>query len=274
MIDMNINKNMEVNVIGYGNWGSRLAKKLEQDGHQIKNLVTNKKDIYVKCKNVYARNQIEQINEDDKELPTFILTGPLYHHEIIPLFNTRVFVEKPFFLKNKKDYNLKFNPYVNYLWYNSTKIKKIKELISNDFTSLNVDFFSSNNIDRGLGIVEDFLPHIITFLKSFEFEKFNLVSINEKDDFIYEAIFKSENKIITFNFGFSNRTYTKFFTDTKTIESSSYDSIIFNQSKILIEENLLSESIERYYKYYLTGECESVFISNDFHSLVHNLTYR
>lgn len=266
-----IKADIEVNVVGYGNWGSRLAKKLEQDGYIIKNLITNKNDIYVNCKNVLRRDGVDKV---DKDLPTFILTGPLYHHDIIPLFNKKVFVEKPFYIKNNERIFYHNRPYINYLWHESTKIKKIAEIISNDFSYLDIDFFSANNVNRGLGIVEDFLPHGITFLRSLKLNNFDLISLKKTDQYKYQAHFISDCRDVKFNFGFSNRTYIKFSTDKKVVESSSYDSIIFNDEKILIQENLLSESIERYYKYYLTDDCELEFVSDDFHRLVYDLTYK
>lgn len=263
-------ENINVNVIGYGNWGSRFAKKLELDGYQIDNLVTDKENVFVKCKNILKRYDIEKI---DKNLPTFILTGPLYHHEIIPLFNSRVFVEKPFIVGNNKNLYYKNKPYVNYLWYNSSKIKKIKDLIPNNFENLDIDFISANNVDRKLTIIEDFLPHVISILNSLDLNESKLISVDKLDDYIYKTSFNLKDKNITFTFGFSDRTYTKFVADEKVIESNTYYSVTTNADTFFIDKEPLSESIERYYNYYLTGQCDETFISNDFHNLIYNLTY-
>jgi len=263
------NCDIPINIIGYGNWGSRVAKKLESSGYQIQNLVTDKKDVFVNCKNILTRNLIEEV---DKNLPTFILTGPLYHHEIISLFNKKVFVEKPFNIKNKKN-SYKNNPYVNYLWYNSSKIKKIKEIIPNNFLNLDIQFFSANYVDRKLTILEDFLPHMICILKSLELDDVTLHSVEKVSTTIYKSKFILDNKNITFEFGFSNKTYTRFIVDEKIIESNTFNTINFEGTEIIIGSDPLEESIKRYYNYYLTGECETPFISDDFHNLVYQLTY-
>lgn len=263
-----ISKKMRVNFIGYGNWGSRLSKKLEDEGHVIENLVTNQKQINISYKNLYKRNEIELI---DRELPTFIVTGPSYHHQIIPLFKRKVFVEKPFYLKDKKEnYN---NPYVNYTWCKSSKIEKIKEFISDDWENMNIELFSGKKVDRGITVVEDFIPHVVSILKSLTDEHIDKYSIHKVNDFIYKIKFCIHKKIITFNFGFSNQTCTNFKTENKLVESYTYNSIVLNGNEIYLEKEPIVESIDRYYNYYLTEKYEDPFTSNDFHNMIYELTY-
>ena len=88
-------KTIPVNFIGYGDWGSRLVKKVQDEGFVIENLVTNRTDVEVDCNNLVPRDEMNNI---DWTLPTFIITGPLYHHEILRKCQCRAFVEKPYYL--------------------------------------------------------------------------------------------------------------------------------------------------------------------------------
>lgn len=104
-------KTTPVNFIGYGDWGSRLASKVVQEGLTIENLVTNKNsaDVLVEHNNLIKRKDIESI---DWTLPTFITTGPLYHHEILKQAKCRCFVEKPYYIYGQAQTELEFQPYV------------------------------------------------------------------------------------------------------------------------------------------------------------------
>jgi hypothetical protein len=260
-------KTIPVNFIGYGHWGSRLAKRVEQEGFQIENLVTNKTDnIEVKYTNLISRNDIERV---DKTLPTFIATGPLYHFNLIKMFDTRVFVEKPYYHQTKENYSLKYEPYVNYHWYNSLKLRTIKDIISTEWEQLEVELYSSHIVDRGIEIVKDFFPHIISILKYLVRNEISLLSIEQISNTLYVGKF---NNNITFKFGITECGGAKFRTNKCLVETYSPNTITYNNTIFTLDRDPISETIYRYYNYYLSGSCSKIFIDNEFHNLVYNFT--
>ena len=58
----------------------------------------------------------------------------------------------------------KNNPYVNYQWLNSSKLKCIKNFIGKDWEKLEIEMITTTNIKRNFSIIEDFMPHIISIL--------------------------------------------------------------------------------------------------------------
>jgi hypothetical protein len=257
-------KTIPVNFIGYGDWGSRLSKKIVSEGFSIENLVTNKTDVFVEHNNLIRRKNISNI---DWTLPTFISTGPLYHHQILKHAKCRAFVEKPFYVMGQKEQELKYKPYVNYQWYNSLKLKTIKNFIGYEWSNLDIKIFTTTNIERKFTTLEDFLPHVLSIIKFINPNPIISYKIIKISDDIFRIEFKFEFNKINFEFGKSTSRYTQFITDNFFIEASNPYSIEVNDIKYTLNRDPLRDTIYRYYEYYKTGLCDRIFYSNEFHKL-------
>lgn len=258
-------KTIPVNFIGYGDWGSRLAQKVQDEGFIIQNLVTDREDIGVQYENLLKRNTIENI---DWTLPTFISTGPLYHHDLLKLSKERVFVEKPFYIFEKNNSSIPYSPYVNYHWYNSLKLRTVKNFIGYDWKNLKIELFTTTKIDRGFSIFNDFLPHVLSILKFLNSNYIEKYSINKVSDTVYEIKFNFGEQNIIFIVGVTDKRYALFETENITIKTDKPKTLIVNNIQINIDKDSLSESVHRYYNYYLNGTCDRIFYSDEFHTFI------
>lgn len=249
-----------VNFIGYGDWGSRFAQKVHEEGYVIQNLVTNREDISVSYNNLLRRDEISKV---DWSLPTFIATGPLYHHEILEYSKERVFVEKPYLLSWQKNKQLVHAPYVNYHWYNSLKLKMIKVFLGYNWKNLHIDFFTTTRVDRGFSVLEDFLPHVVSmirFLNPNHLEQYKIIKIS---DDVYKIDFHFISNKIFFTFGISEKRYVKFKTEEVLIETKTPKTLVVDGFEYSVERDQLADSIHRYYNYYTNGTCERIFYDNE-----------
>ena len=260
-------KTTPVNFIGYGDWGSRLANKVVQEGFTIENLVTNRDstNVLVEHNNLIKRENIESI---DWTLPTFITTGPLYHHEILKQAKCRCFVEKPYYIYGQAQTELEFQPYVNYHWYNSLRLRIIKNMIGYNWEHLVVDIFTTTRIERGFSTLEDFLPHIVSIA---DFINPNVIYSHEvtkiSDDVYHVELDYGFNKI-TFKFGKSDIRYSRFKTEDCNILITSANTFEHKGTEFTVDRDPLGESIHRYLQYHEIGSCDRVFFSEDFHKRV------
>lgn len=257
-------KTIPVNFIGYGDWGSRLVKKVQDEGFVIENLVTNRTDVEVDCNNLVPRDEMNNI---DWTLPTFIITGPLYHHEILRKCQCRAFVEKPYYLPGQLRNDLVFKPYVNYQWYNSLKLRMIKDFIGYGWKTLEIELFTTTTVERGFSVLEDFLPHVVSiaaFLNPNYIQSSKIIQNNGH----YQVDFNYESHNITFRFGRARRRYARFQTEDHIIETSNPNKIVADGAEYDIIRDPLKDSIVRYYNYYLHGTCDRIFYSEDFHTFV------
>jgi len=257
-----------VNFIGYGDWGSRLAKKVQDEGFVIESLVTNNSNVSIQCNNLLKRNEVERI---DWTLPTFISTGPLYHHDLLKLSKERVFVEKPFYIFERNNSNIPHNPYVNYHWYNSLKLKTIKNFIGNNWKKLRIQLFTTTKINRGFDVFNDFLPHVVSILQFLNPDHIKNFNINKMSNDVYEIKFYFKNKIIEFIVGISSERYAQFETYNICIRTNKPNTLVVNGTEFFIERDSLSDSVHRYYNYYLNGTCDRVFYSDEFHTFILDL---
>ena len=244
-------KTIPVNFIGYGDWGSRLSQKVVDEGFCIENLVTDKTNISVEHNNLIPRNNMADI---DWTLPTFITTGPLYHHDILKHCKSRPFVEKPYYISGQSQTELEFKPYVNYHWY--------------DWDTINIELFTTTKIDRGFSVLEDFFPHVISiikFLNPNQIESHKIVKVT--DDLYHIEFDYGFNKII-FDIGIGNKRYAKFKTKKVMIETSEPTIIECNGMTYTIKSDPLRDSIYRYYSYYMNESGDRIFYSNDFHTFI------
>ena len=200
-------KTIPVNFIGYGYWGSILSKKVIEEGFCIENLVTDKTNISINHNNLIKKKEIENI---DWTLPTFISTGPLYHHKILQYCKSRSFVEKPYYISGQSQIILEFKPYVNYHWYNSLRLRTIKNFIGYNWKQLNVELYTINKVDRGFSTLEDFLPHIISIIKFLNPNVIYSHSITKISDDIY---------YIEFDYNFNKSVWHKYHHTSITLKA-------------------------------------------------------
>lgn len=258
-------KNTPINIIGYGDWGSRLSKKLEIEGFLISSIVTDQE---IKNLNYEAKYSKKEINLINWELPTFITTGPLYHHSILELSKNKVFVEKPFYILGQRSKKYAIKPYVNYQWLNSSKLKCIQNCIGEDWEKLEIEMITTTNVKRNFSIIEDFMPHIISILSINPNDILRIKNSKKINKTIFEFELEVNKKICFIKIGIGEKRITKFKTKNLLITSDDPYYIYKNQKKINHKVDPISESVMRYLNYFANDECESLFISNKFHERV------
>jgi len=258
-------KTIPVNFIGYGDWGSRFSQKVVDEGFCIQNLVTDKTNISVAHNNLIPRNNMADI---DWTLPTFITTGPLYHHDILKHCKSRPFVEKPYYISGQSQTELEFKPYVNYHWYDSLKLSIIKQFIGYDWDNINIELFTTTKIDRGFSVLEDFFPHVISITKFLNRNQIKSHKIVKVTNDLYHIEFDYGFNKIIFDIGIGNKRYAKFKTENVMIETSKPTIIDCNGMTYTIKSDPLRDSIYRYYSYYMDESGDRIFYSNDFHTFI------
>ena len=258
-------KTIPINVIGYGHWGSRLSKKLEEEGLFISSLVTDQENILVNYEKKYSKKQLNLINW---EIPTFVTTGPLYHHKILDLAESKVFVEKPFYILGQSSKQYKNKPYVNYQWLNSSKLNCIKNCLGEDWEKLEIEMVTTTNVARNFSIIEDFMPHIVSILFNGLEEAFSIIHTQKISKTLYAIELEINKKIVFIKIGIGEERITKFKTNDILVVSNNPYYVYKNEIQIVHDKDPLSESISRYLNYFRNNECEEEFISNKFHNKV------
>lgn len=223
--------------MGYGYWGNVIAKILLNEGFIIEKLFTSKKIFphIAHCREVipFSKMSIENIQSLTH---LFVLTGAPFHHTLLTTLEQNnsinhiplIWLEKPYIISDlQSNYypNIQKNIYVDYPYSRENAepffLDTINRYKNNSCMEINV--FSRHNNERSIGIIYDFMPHIVSLISFFVKDFGSLMYCNWSIDevpiqvsntnieyrakvYSFEAICDSDGNKYVLRFGIDNPT--------------------------------------------------------------------